>query len=225
MNPKVIQLSELIKEELLKGIVEAISELRNGERVSKLIKEAVSRGVPVMKIVEDGIRKGLEVVGKRYEEGEYFLSELLYAGDIVTEAFKELKPYLKPGEARVKARIVLGTVRGDIHDIGKNIFKMIAEADGFEVIDLGVDVEPERFVEKVRETRAEIVGLSALLTTTIPEMKKVIEALAKSGLRDRVKVILGGNAVTEEFGREIGADAVALNAVEGLEICRRWVEK
>ena len=119
--------------------------------------------------------------------------------------------------------IVTGTVIGDIHNIGKNVFKMFAEASGFRVVDLGVDVDPDLFIHAVEENKAEILGLSALLTTTIPEMKTVLEKLNSAGMRNEVRVILGGNAVSSEFAEEIGADAAVLDAVQGVQLCKEWI--
>jgi methanogenic corrinoid protein MtbC1 len=211
--------------EILNEIVQAISELHNLEKLRDLIGQALSQGFSATEIIENGIRKGLEDVGEKFEKGEYFLAELLFAAELVQECFEVLKPHLKSTEVRKKGAVVLGTVRGDVHDIGKNIFKMLAEAEGFEVHDLGVDVEPEKFIKKVKETSAKILGLSALLTTTMGEMKTVIDELVKAGLRDKVKVLLGGNPVTKEFAMEIGADYAAMNAVEGIDACKRWVSQ
>jgi methylmalonyl-CoA mutase cobalamin-binding domain/chain len=209
--------------ELLNKIAITISNLEDSGKIKNLIKEALSQKIPIVKIIEEGLRKGLDIVGKKYENNEYFLSELLFAATLMNDALEILEPLLKTEKIKSKGVIVLGTVKGDIHDIGKNIFKMYAQATGFEVYDLGVDVEPEVFIEKIKEKEAQILGLSALLTTTILEMKTVIEKLKKAGIRDKVKVLLGGNAVTKEFAKEIGADAAALNAIEGIEICKKWV--
>lgn len=209
--------------EAVKKLASAIAELKGSEEVKRLVNEALSAGVAVEKILEDGVRMGLEAVGKKYEAGEYFLAELLYAASLVNDAIALLKPKLSQAPRRAAGKIVLGTVRGDIHDIGKNVFKMLAEAAGFEVHDLGVDVAPETFVRKVEETGASVLALSALLTTTLQEMRNVVEELKEAGVRDKVKVLLGGNAVTKEFAEEIGADGAALNAVEGVEMCRRWL--
>ena len=209
--------------DLLENIATTIGELENSEKIKELVNEALSRRIPAVEIVEKGLRKGLDRVGKKYEAGEYFLSELLFAGTLMNDALEILEPRLKLEKTEKEGVIVLGTVRGDIHDIGKNIFKMLAQAAGFEVHDLGVDVEPETFVEKLNETKAKILGLSALLTTTIWEMKTIIDELNKAGMRGKVNVLLGGNAVTKDFAREIGADKAALDAVEGVEICKKWV--
>jgi len=194
---------------LLEHIASAICDLYETSRIRKLVNGALSQGVPVTKIIEEGIRRGLDCVGRRYENGEYFLSELLYSTSVVNDAFETLKPKLRSEDVEKKGTIVLGTVRGDLHNIGKNIFKML--------------VEPEAFTRKLKETGAQVLGLSALLTTTMSEMKNTVDMLAQEGVRNKVKVILGGNAVTKAYAEEIGADAAALDAVEGLKICEEWV--
>lgn len=212
-------------DEILDKIAYTLGNLENSNNLGKFISEALKKNIPVLEILEKGLRKGLNEVGRKYEAGEYFLSELLFGASMMEDAMKILAPRLKAEKLERKGQIVLGTVRGDIHDIGKNIFKMFAEGTGFEVYDLGVDVNPENFVRIVMEKKPDVLGLSALLTTTTPEMNIVIEELEKAGIRDRVRVLLGGNAVTAEFGKEIGADAVALDAVQGVGFCREWLSK
>jgi len=210
---------------LLENIATTLAELKNSRKIKELINEALGQGIPVAEIVEKGLRKGLDSVGKKYEAREYFLSELLFAASLMNDALEILEPHFKLEKIEKKGTIVLGTVRGDIHDIGKNIFKMFAQATGFQVHDLGVDVEPETFVKKLKETIAEILGLSSLLTTTRLEMKTIIDQLNQTGIRNKVKVLIGGNAVTKDFARQIAADEAALDAVEGIEICKKWVMK
>jgi methanogenic corrinoid protein MtbC1 len=210
---------------LLDRLAKAIGEMEESGRVRELVEEALSKGISPLDIVEGGLRRGMDIVGQRYEAGEYFLSELLYAGVLVSEALEILKPLLEASRSARKGVVVIGTVRGDIHDIGKNVFSMLCQVAGFEVHDLGVDVAPEAFIKKLGETGASVLGLSTLLTNTRPEMKAVVDMLTQSGMRGRVKVLLGGNAVTRDFAGEIGADAAALDAVEGVELCKRWVEK
>jgi len=199
-------------ENILHEIAQSISELQDSGRLKELIHNALAQNIPVSKIIEEGIRKGLEIVGEKYEKAEYFLAELLFAGELVKECFEVLEPQL--GQEKIKKRgiIVLGTVRGDIHDIGKNIFKMLAEAEGFEICDLGVDVAPESFINALKETSAKVLALSALLTTTVGQMKIVVDELNKALIRDKVKVLIGGNPVTKEFAQEIGAGEVAVTA-------------
>jgi methanogenic corrinoid protein MtbC1 len=211
-------------ENVLGEISSAIANLDGSERVQVLVRKALSRNVPVSDIVEEGLRKGLEQVGAKYEASEYFLAELLFAASIMDETMQILRPELKKQAIQKKGTILLGTVRGDIHDIGKNIFKMLAQATGFEVNDLGVDVDPEAFVGKSREGIANTVGLSCLLTTGLPEIKNTINMLAGAKMRNGVRVLIGGNAVTKEFAKEAGADAAALDAVEGINLCEAWVK-
>jgi methylmalonyl-CoA mutase cobalamin-binding domain/chain len=168
----------------------------------------------------------MRVVGERYEKNEYFLSELIMAAEIFKEAMNVLEPLiLKEGRALYIGKAVVGTVEGDLHDIGKNLFIMFLKSMGFEVIDLGVDVPPKKFVEAVKQYKPDVVGMSALLTTTVLNMKKVIDALNNEGLRNSIKVIVGGAAVTKEYANEIGADAGGIDAYEGALICRKWVEE
>ncbi|MEM1550803.1 MAG: cobalamin-dependent protein [Candidatus Bathyarchaeia archaeon] len=145
------------------------------------------------------------------------------AGEVVKEGMKVLEPYLKVGEVKMIGKVVIGTVKGDLHDIGKNIVVTLLRASGLEVIDLGVDVPPERFVEAVKEHKPDVVAMSALLTTTMDEMENVIKALKEAGLRDKVKVIIGGAPITDEFAKKIGADAAAKDAIEGVNICKAWL--
>ena len=211
--------------DVLEDLGGAIGKLDSEERVKTLLSAALSQGFSASEIVEKGVRKGLQTVGEKYEAGEYFLSELLYAGSLVEGLLRTLKPRMRDQELERKGVIVLGTVRGDIHDIGKNIFKMLADSSGFEVHDLGVDVDPAAFVDEVKKSTPDVLGLSALLTTTLVEMKNTVEVVRRAGVKSNLKILLGGNAVKKEFASQIGADAGVLDAVEGLEICKRWMQK
>jgi trimethylamine corrinoid protein len=207
----------------LEEISKSISDLEGINEIRKQVEKALKQECPVAEIIEKGLKKGLDEVGARYERGEYFLSELLYAGEIMTNLFGVLAPHMKSNELVQKGTILLGTVRGDMHDIGKNIFGMMAQFSGFKVHDLGVDVDPKIFVEETKKISADIVGMSTLLTSTLPEVQIVLDGLKETGIRDKVKVIIGGNAVTKAFAQEVGVDAAALDAIEGLEICKKWV--
>ncbi|MEM2876304.1 MAG: corrinoid protein [Candidatus Bathyarchaeia archaeon] len=209
--------------DILKRISDAIVEF-DIDNIKKLINEALEAGVPPLEIVNEGMAKGMDIVGKKYEEKEYFLAELIMAGEVMKTGMEALEPHLKASPVSKTGIVVIGTVKGDLHDIGKNIVVTLLKPAGFEVHDLGVDVEPQKFVEKVKETNADIVALSALLTTTMVEMENVIKALEKAGVRDKVKVIIGGAPITEEFASKIGADAYAVDAVKGLEICKEFME-
>ncbi len=210
------------REEILKRIQNAIVNL-DIENIGKLCMEAIEAGIPAYEIIMKGMSKGMEIVGEKYERNEYFLAELIMAGEVMKEGMKVLEPYLKSGEIKKVGKVVIGTVRGDLHDIGKNIVSTLLNAAGFDVIDLGVDVPPEKFVEAVKKNKPDIVGMSALLTTTMIEMEKVIKALEEAGLRDKVKIIIGGAPITSEYAEKIGADAAAKDAVEGVDICKSWV--
>lgn len=168
-------------------------------------------------------QSGMAIVGDKYEEGEYFVGDLIFAGELLTAAMEILKPALGADSGERIGTMVLGTVEGDLHDIGKNIFLGMSEAAGFTVHDVGIGREPEVFVQKVREVQPQIVGLSGVLTVALESMKKTVEALEKAGLRDSVKIIIGGNSVTQEACGHIGADACTTNAAEGVKICQEWV--
>ena len=208
---------------ILQEISQSISDLEGTDKIKKLIEKALKQRLTVTEIVEKGLKHGLDQVGARYEKGEYFLSELLYAGEIMTGLFDVLKPHMKQDSLEQSGTILLGTVRGDMHNIGKNIFGMMAQFSSFKIHDLGVDVDPKTFVDEAKKTGADILGMSTLLTSTLPEIKIVLDGLKEAGIRDKVKVIIGGNAVTKQFGQEVGVDAAALDAVEGIQICKRWV--
>lgn len=210
------------KEEILSKIKEAVVNL-DIDNIGNLCQEAIDAGIPAYEIVMNGMAKGMDVVGEKYERNEYFLAELIMAGEVMKEGMKVLEPYLRGSGMKKIGKVVIGTVRGDLHDIGKNITITLLNAAGFDVIDLGVDVPPEKFVEAVKENKPDIVGMSALLTTTMIEMENVIKALKEAGLRDKVKIIIGGAPITKEYAEKIGADAAARDAVEGVNICKSWV--
>ena len=212
------------KEEILRRISDAIVEF-DIDNIKKIIQEALEAGIPPLDIVTKGMAVGMNIVGKKYEEKEYFLAELIMAGEVMKTGMEVLEPYLKASPISKTGVVVVGTVRGDLHDIGKNIVVTLLKSAGFEVYDLGVDVDPQKFVEKVKETNADILALSALLTTTMVEMETVIKALEKADVRDKVKVIIGGAPITEEFTSKIGADAYAVDAVRGLQICKEFMEQ
>ena len=170
----------------------------------------------------DAIAEGLQIVGQRFQEGEWFLGELVYSGEIAKEAMEQLSPLLKSGGAESKGKVVIGTVTGDLHDLGKNIFGNYATSAGFAIIDLGVGVAVEDFVKAAREHQPIAVGMSCLLTVCAGSVGKIIAELSHQGLREASKVIIGGAALTEEFAKEVGADAFAPDAVTGTDIIRGW---
>jgi 5-methyltetrahydrofolate--homocysteine methyltransferase len=178
-------------------------------------------GVKPVDIINEGINPAMETVGRLFENGECFVPELLMAGRATKEIFLIIRPLLARTGVQPKAHIVLGTVRGDLHDIGKNIVAAVLEGNGFEITDLGVDVPAEKFVAAVKEIKPQIVGLSALLTSTLPAMKEVIEAFRAAGIRDQVKIMVGGAPVTQSFADSIGADGYGKNAIASIGmVCR-----
>ena len=207
------------------ALKEAVAEL-DEEKVLELLNQFVAAN-PTPEEAQKAVaacQSGMGIVGELFEQGEYFVGDLIFAGELLTNAVEILKPYLGGATSEKIGTIVLGTVAGDLHDIGKNIFKSMAEAAGFEVHDLGIDQPPENFVEKVKEVKPEIVGMSGVLTLALESMKLTVDALRDAGLRDSIKVIIGGNPVTKEACEQIGADAFTTNAAEGVKICQGWVK-
>ncbi len=196
-------------------LTELIIELEVDD-IADAVKESLSEGKTAMSIL-DALTKGMDKVGELYEKKEYYLTELVLAGETMKEAFKILKPKLEAeGGGKEKVKIIVATVRGDNHDIGKNILSSLLLSAGFEVIDVGMDIPAEKIVETVKETKAKIIGLSSLLTMTVEEIKNVHEELEKAGLRDKVKIIVGGAPLNMELAKKLGADDFADDAVEGV---------
>lgn len=204
----------------LEDLIEAFINLEE-EKVLKVVESLVRAGKDPSEILE-ACKRAAEIVGEKFSRGEYFLSELVYAGEIFNNVMKIVLPLIKK-EIKPIGTILLGTVQGDIHDIGKNIFKAFAEAAGFKVIDIGVDTPPEKFVEAARIYNPDIVGMSGLLTIAYDAMKRTIEALKEAGLRDKVKVIIGGGRVDENVRRYTGADEWADNAIVGVKKCKQML--
>ncbi len=184
----------------------------DGDKLKELVQSALDAGTPANEILQKGLIVGMDIVGEKMESGDMFIPEVLMAAQAMSISVEILKPLLAEGESASAGKVLIGTVKGDLHDIGKNLVVMMMESAGFEVIDLGVDVEPEKFVEAIRENKPNIVGLSALLTTTMPMMKKSIESIEESGLRDSLKIIIGGAPVNQAFADEVGADGYASDA-------------
>ncbi|MBQ1466699.1 MAG: cobalamin-dependent protein [Eubacteriaceae bacterium] len=203
------------------NLAELLGDL-DEEAVLEAIDEVVAANGDGLAAVAE-LQKGMDKVGELFENGEYFVGDLIFAGEILTEAIGKLKPILSAGTGDKMGSIVLGTVHGDLHDIGKNIFKNMVEIAGFEVYDLGIDQSPEAFVEKIKEVKPIIVGMSGVLTLALDSMKDTVDAIKAAGLRDNVKIIIGGNPVTKEACEQIGADAFTTNAAEGVKICKAWV--
>jgi 5-methyltetrahydrofolate--homocysteine methyltransferase len=184
----------------------------DGEKLQELVQAAVDAGVPANEILQKALIVGMDIVGEKMETGDMFIPEVLMSARAMSISVEILKPLLAAGEAVSAGKVVIGTVKGDLHDIGKNLVVMMMESAGFEVIDLGVDVDPAKFVAAIKENKPNIVGLSALLTTTMPMMRKSIESIEESGLRGGLKIIVGGAPVNQAFADEIGADGYAPDA-------------
>lgn len=184
----------------------------DGEQLQELVKAALADGVSASTILSDYLITGMDIVGAKMECGDMFIPEVLMSAQAMSGAVEILKPLLAEGESAKVGKVVLGTVKGDLHDIGKNLVKMMMESAGFETIDLGVDISPEQFVAAIKENNPDIVGLSALLTTTMPMMRKSIQFIEESGLRQSLKIIVGGAPVNQAFADEIGADGYASDA-------------
>ena len=193
------------------------------DEVGTATQNALDEGMSAQEILSDGLIGGMDEVGKDFKAGDLFIPEVLMSAKAMHAGMAVLRPLLAESGALSLAKIVIGTASGDLHDIGKNLVGMMLEGAGFEIIDLGTDVSPEKFVEAVRTEGAELLGMSALLTTTMPGMKVTIEALTEAGLRDRVKVIVGGAPVTASFAEEIGADAYAPDAASAVDTARSLV--
>lgn len=176
------------------------------------VQAAIAADLKPEHILAEGMIAAMKEVGCRFEDGDYYVPEMLVAARAMQSALSVLKPYLVAGDVRSAGRVAIGTVKGDLHDIGKNLVMLMLEGAGFEVKDLGVDVAPEKFVEAISAGGVDIVALSALLTTTMPHMKTTIETIQQAGLRDKVKIIIGGAPVTQDYANEIGADGFSADA-------------
>ncbi len=194
--------------------VNALADLDEAKTI-ELTKRRVEAGEDPFAILED-VRKATDIIGKRFEEGRYFVSDLIMAGEILKQIMDIVKPLIGEKDGEKKGKVVIGTVEGDVHDIGKNIVIALLEAEGFEVVDLGVDQPPEAFVNAIKEHNPDVVGLSGLLTEAIESMKKTVEAIKEAGLRDRVKIIIGGGRTDEEAKEYVGADDWADDAAVGV---------
>jgi 5-methyltetrahydrofolate--homocysteine methyltransferase len=186
--------------------------------VLELTQEALDSGIPTEVIITQGLTAGMQVVGEKFSTKEYFIPDMLASAEAVGAAMDVLKPYLEASNIETKGKFAIVTVKGDIHDIGKNIVSILLKGAGYEVEDLGTDVPTEKIVEFVREDHPDYLGLSALLTTTMVVMGEVIEALKENGLRDKVKVLIGGAAVSDEYAKEIGADAYCVDGFDAVKV-------
>ena len=205
-------------EKIYQGVLDGDREI-----VVEGVQEAIDAKLTAEKVLKEGMMAAMAKVGALFEEGEYFVPELLVAARAMQGGMELLKPLLVAEDVEPIGKVVLGTVKGDLHDIGKNLVGMMLEGAGFEITDLGTDVEADKFVEAVKSTGAQVLGMSALLTTTMSNMPSTIEALKQAGLRDSVKVMVGGAPVTQSFAEQIGADGYAPDASQAAKLALTYV--
>lgn len=205
---------------LLEDIEHAFAEVSGVDQMKSCVQAALAEGTSPLQIIQS-MRDGLSAAGRKYERGEYFLSELIMTGIMAQELSAMLKPHLQRDGGQFHARIAIGTVQGDLHDIGKNLVSTMLSSAGFEIHDLGVDVPPEKFVEVVKNDTPRIVAMSCLLTVAMDTMKNVMDRLVESGLRSGVKVLIGGRPITPEFVERIGADGYGEDAIEAVDVVKR----
>ena len=206
---------EPILKEIYDGIIDADQDL-----VRKKVEAALAQGVDAGSILNQGMVPAMSEVGRLFEEGEYFVPEMLICARAMQAGMSVLKPAMVAANLRSVGKVVAGTVKGDLHDIGKNLVCMMLEGAAFEIYDMGSDVTPQAFVDKVKEVDADFIAMSALLTTTMPNMKATIEAIQQAGLRDKVKIIIGGAPVTQEYANQIGADGFASDASRAVSLAQ-----
>jgi 5-methyltetrahydrofolate--homocysteine methyltransferase len=208
--------------EILEQISTAVIE-GNLDDIEDLTDDALDEGLNAEEILDKGLMAGMDYVGVEFKAGNMFVPEVLRSAKTMQLAMDILKPLLVESGAKAAGKVLLGTVKGDLHDIGKNLVGMMCEGAGFEIKDIGKDVSPEEFVEAVKEWKPDIVGMSALLTTTMRAMEGTIKSLEEAGLRDRVKVVIGGAPVTQAFADQIGADGYASNAASAADLAKKWL--
>ena len=209
---------EELYEKLAEGLIAA-----DVEGVNKLVQEALDKNLSAKVILDNGLIPGMDIVGQRMKTGELFIPEVLRSARVMQGAIALLKPHLSEEDSSGLGTIVIGTVEGDLHDIGKNLVSMMLQGAGFNVVDLGTNVKPQDFVEAVKSNKANILGMSALLTTTMPKMEETVRALKESGIRDQVKIMAGGAPVTQKFIDDIGADGYGANAASASEVAKELI--
>ncbi|MFC1958150.1 B12-binding domain-containing protein [Chloroflexota bacterium] len=216
-------LIDLIRENVIQGRVtredEGMDEGMAGQpAVTELVEEALTQNIDVETIINEGLTSGMNIVGEKFEAGEYYIPDMLASAEAVGAAMEMLKPYLDKSGIESKGKILIATVKGDLHDIGKNIVSILLRGAGYTVKDLGNDITPQAIVDAVKEEKPEFLGLSALLTSTMMHMEETVKALTESNLRDSVKVIIGGAPVSEEFAQRIGADGYGADGFQAVAI-------
>ncbi|MHB1406271.1 MAG: corrinoid protein [Desulfitobacteriaceae bacterium] len=210
------------REEILTGLTEAVIEGDDG-LVVELTQKAADAGIEPLVIINEALTKGIRIVGEYFGSGQYFLPDLLLGAKAMDAGVKLLEPLLLGTSREFYGKVLMGTVQGDLHEIGKNIVGMMLKTSGFEVIDLGVDVPASKFIDKIKELKPNVIGISALLTTTIGRQKEIIEVLTEEGLRDQVKIMIGGAPINQAWAEKIGADGYAEDAITAVEVCKKLV--
>jgi len=207
---------------MTEALVQALVDMKEAEALQRA-KHLLAGGTEPLEILESCSR-AMEIVGQRFEKGVYFLPHLMMAGEMLKEISAMIKPLVQEQKAEAKkGRVLIGTVEGDIHDIGKNIVVFLLEANGFEVRDIGINQKPAKFVEAIKEFQPKVVGMSGLLTLAFDSMKKTVEAIKEAGLRETVRIVIGGGVVTEKIKDYSGADAYAPDAMAGVRLCKEWI--
>jgi 5-methyltetrahydrofolate--homocysteine methyltransferase len=196
----------------------------NSEAVEALVNEALSQETPAEAVMDAGLVEGMNIISEKFKNNECFIPEVLVSAKAMTVGLGILKPLLAEKNVKPLGRAVIGTIQGDLHDIGKNIVSMLLQGAGFEIIDLGADVRADRFVESAKNENVDLIGMSALLTTTMINMKAVIDGLNEAGIRDNVKVIIGGAPVTQDYADQIGADGYAADAATGVDVAKKLLK-
>ncbi len=207
-------------EKIYEGILDG-----NTKQVLENVEAALAANIQPAVILNEGMIAAMGEVGQLFEDGEYFVPEMLIAARAMQKGLEILKPYLSEDDVQSPGKVVIGTVKGDLHDIGKNLVAMMLEGAAFEVVDLGTDVSPEKYVEAIKESGAQIIAMSALLTTTMPNMKNTIDALVEAGIRDQVKVMIGGAPITQAYADQIGADGFAEDASRAVAKAKALLQK
>ena len=207
---------------MAKDLVKTLADLKEQEAF-KIVEERLRAGEDPLHILEDA-RRAVEIVGKRFADGEYFIPELVYSGEILKKISERVKPKLSRGvEVKRLGKVIVGTVAGDIHDIGKDIVVFMLDVNGFEVLDLGIDVPAQKFVDAIKETGSKVVGMSGFLTLAFQSMKDTVEAIKKAGLRDKVKIMIGGGQMDDQVRSFSEADAYGKDAMEAVQLAKGWI--
>jgi len=209
---------------MARELAKLLSDLKEPDAL-EFVEKALGEGVDPMKIIGEA-KEGMKIVGERFAKEQYFIPDLVFSGEILKRIIKILEPHLKKKkgeEAKRLGKVIIGTVEGDIHDIGKDLVVFMLDVSGFEVLDLGIDVPAQKFVDTIKETGSKVVGLSGFLTLAFDSMKETVDAIKKAGLRDNVKIMIGGGQITEEIRKYAGADAYGKDAIAGLSLAKQWL--